>query len=79
MIIDSSAIIAILLYEPEAEHFTAAIENDPVRLMSAASLLESSIVIESRYGMEGERKLDLLLDLSLNKRKPLKILNIKTI
>ncbi len=39
MVIDSSAIIAILLYEPEAEHFTAAIENDPVRLMSAASLL----------------------------------------
>jgi len=39
MVIDSSAIIAILSDEPEAECFTRAIENDPIRLMSAASLL----------------------------------------
>jgi hypothetical protein len=49
MVIDSSAIIAILCDEPEAERFTKAIENDPTRLISAASLLETSIVIENRY------------------------------
>ncbi|RKZ54273.1 MAG: PIN domain nuclease [Candidatus Parabeggiatoa sp. nov. 3] len=61
MVIDSSAVIAILCDEPDAKHFTTAIEGDSIRLMSAASLLETSIVIESRYGEEGGRKLDLLL------------------
>ena len=58
MIIDSSAIIAILCDEPDAEHFATAIEADSTRLMSAASLLETSIVIESRYGEDGGHKLD---------------------
>ena len=61
MVIDSSAVIAILCDEPDAEHFATAIESDSIRLMSTASLLETSIVIESRYGEEGGRKLDLLL------------------
>jgi len=61
MVIDSSAVIAILCNEPDAEHFVTAIEDDSIRLMSAASLLETSIVIESRYGKDGRHKLDLLL------------------
>jgi ribonuclease VapC len=73
MVIDSSAIIAILCNEPEAEHFTTAIENDPVRLMSVASLLESSIVIESRYGVEGGRKLDLLTSKAQIKIEPVTV------
>ncbi|HEX6385554.1 MAG TPA: hypothetical protein VF177_12865 [Anaerolineae bacterium] len=32
MVIDTSAIIAILSYEPEAEAFAEAIEDDPTRL-----------------------------------------------
>ncbi len=59
MVIDSSTIIAILCDEPDARRFAATIENDSTRLMSAASLLETSIVIESRYGEEGGRKLTL--------------------
>ena len=61
MVIDTSAIIAILLGEPEAETLSKAILNDPKRLMSAFSLLECSIVIESRKGEAGGRELDLLL------------------
>lgn len=61
MVIDTSAIIAILLGEPEAEALSKAILNDPKRLMSAFSLLECSIVIESRKGEAGGRELDLLL------------------
>ena len=38
MIIDTSAIIAILGYEAEAPQFAEAIQPDPVRLISAASL-----------------------------------------
>lgn len=34
---------------------------DPVRLVSAASLLETSIVVEARHGDPGGRELDLLV------------------
>ncbi|WGZ93262.1 MAG: type II toxin-antitoxin system VapC family toxin [Candidatus Thiothrix putei] len=61
MVIDTSAIIAILLGEPETEALSKAILDDPKRLMSAFSLLECSIVIESRKGEAGGRELDLLL------------------
>lgn len=61
MVIDTSAVVAILFGEPEADRFAALIEADPVRLMSAASALETSIVIFSELGEEGARDLDLLL------------------
>ncbi|MDM8558025.1 type II toxin-antitoxin system VapC family toxin [Candidatus Parabeggiatoa sp. HSG14] len=70
MVIDSSAVIAILYNEADAEYFVTAIEGDSNRLMSAASLLETSIVIESRYGEEGGRKLDLLLSKAQVKIEP---------
>lgn len=61
MVIDTSAVVAILFGEPEAERFAEAIEQDAVRLMSAASVLEASLVVESELGEEGGRELDLLL------------------
>ena len=61
MVIDTSALIAILLDEPEAPAFAEAIERDPVRRCSAVSLLEASIVIESRHGVNGLLRLDLLI------------------
>ena len=61
MIIDSSAILAILFQEPEAESFARAISDDPVKLISAISFLEAAIVIEARKGPAGGRELDLLL------------------
>ena len=61
MVIDTSAILAVLLKEPDAARLAQAIEGASVRLLSAASLLEASIVIESRKGEEGARALDLLL------------------
>lgn len=50
MILDTSALLAILLKEPEAAQFAASIEHsaDEVR-MSAASYFEASIIID-RYG-----------------------------
>ena len=50
MVIDSSAVIAILFREPEAEWFETAILNDVLRYMSSASLVESSIVLDRHYG-----------------------------
>jgi len=61
MVIDTSALIAILNYEPESAKFATAIENTATRLISAASLLECAIVIEARYGEAGGRMLDELL------------------
>ena len=61
MVLDTSAVLAILLDEPERRAFTEAIEADATRLMSVASFVECSIVLETRYGPEGVRDLDLLL------------------
>jgi ribonuclease VapC len=61
MVLDTSALLAVLLNEAEAPAFRLAIEADPVRLVSAASLVETGIVIEARVGEAGGRELDLLL------------------
>lgn len=61
MVIDTSALVAMLTGEPEAEQFEAAVEGDPIRLMSAASYVEAAIVIEARFGEAGGRELDLWL------------------
>ena len=61
MILDTSALFAILADEWEAPFFEELIEADPVRLLSAGSLLETAIVVEARYGEAGGRELDLLL------------------
>ena len=62
MVIDTSALLAILLDEPERRAFNEAIEAADVRAMSMANFVEASIVIESRYGAEGIRDLDLFLE-----------------
>ena len=61
MVIDSSAIIAVLLDEANTADIARAIEASSQRLLSAANLLEASIVIESRKGEAGGRELDLLI------------------
>lgn len=61
MVIDTSAFIAILTGEPERATFIESIEDADSRLVSAATFVEISIVIESRYGAEGLRDLDLFL------------------
>jgi ribonuclease VapC len=62
MVIDTSALLAILLDEPERRTFNEAIEAAASRVMSAATFVEISIVIESRFGAEGLRDLDLFLE-----------------
>jgi ribonuclease VapC len=61
MVLDTSAIMAIFANEPEAEMFERRIADDAMRLISAATLLEASIVIESRLGDAGGREFDLWL------------------
>lgn len=61
MVLDTSAVAAILFDEPEAEAFALAVERDPVRLLSAGTALEVGIVVEARLGAPGARELDILL------------------
>lgn len=53
MVIDSSALIAILLGEPEQTLFIEAITADRIRLVGAPTLLETSMVILTRRGEPG--------------------------
>jgi ribonuclease VapC len=61
MVLDTSALLAILQDEPERRRFNEAIEAADRRSMSTATFVETSIVIESRYEAEGLRDLDALI------------------
>jgi ribonuclease VapC len=61
MVIDTSAIVAIALNEPDAAELEERIADDPVRLISAATVLEATIVLETRLGDAGGREFDLWL------------------
>src|SRR5258708_3991062 len=61
MVIDTSALLAILQNDTERSSFSEALEIAEVRVMSAASFVEISMIIESRYGSDGVRDLDLLI------------------
>ena len=61
MIVDSSAILAMLLEEQEGHLFDVAITKSPACRMSSASLLESSMILLSRRGPQGMPDLDRLI------------------
>ena len=61
MVLDSSAIIAILLREPERFRFLDLIDQSDTVLLSAATALETAIVIEHRRGPVGANELDIFL------------------
>jgi ribonuclease VapC len=58
MIVDSSALLAILFREPEAERFVRAIDLAVARRMSAATWLEAAIVVERQGGATAARLFD---------------------
>lgn len=61
MVIDTSALIAILQDEPERRAFNEAIEAAERRAVSVASFVEASMIVEARYGPDGVRNLDLFI------------------
>jgi ribonuclease VapC len=61
MIVDTSAIIAVLLGEEEADDFTEQMLKSDDCLMSAVSFVEASIIAESNGGDGGVRQLDAFL------------------
>jgi ribonuclease VapC len=58
MVVDSSAIVAILEHEPEERIFLELIEGAPARRMSVVNFVEVSMVAEGRRGSAGLLELD---------------------
>lgn len=61
MVIDSSALIALLQSEADSDRILDALEKYPERHVSAATVLETSIVLTARFGEAADRELDVLL------------------
>lgn len=61
MIIDTSAILAILFAEDDAARYADAIAAAPLRLMSAANYLEAGIIVDNQVNATAGRQLDALL------------------
>jgi ribonuclease VapC len=62
MIVDSSALIAILFNEEDARQYFEAIEQSTVALIAAPTLLETTIVVVSAKGPSAALHLDILLN-----------------
>lgn len=61
MILDTSALVAILYREPEAEFFAQAIHDADACRISVASYVELSMVVENQLGPEGMRQAEAFL------------------
>ena len=62
MILDTSALLAILLREPEAERFALAIQSAPHVRLSVAAYLEAAIHIDRNFDEMGRAMLDSFLE-----------------
>ena len=60
IVVDSSALIAVVFGEADGEDFHARMRAEPLLCMSAATLLECSIVAERERGGVGLARLDAL-------------------
>ncbi len=66
-VIDTSALAAIALGEPEADRLVGALESLAFRLVSAGSILELSLVLQARFGTAADITVDeLVRDLHLD-------------
>jgi ribonuclease VapC len=61
VVVDTSALIAILFGEPASPGLLEKIDRDEVRAASCATLLEASIVVAARKGGHGLPRLDALV------------------
>ncbi len=61
VVVDTSALMAILKVEPEALGLIACLKQSGPKHISTATLLESRIVVERQLGEAGQAELDLLL------------------
>ena len=67
--VDTSALVAIVFGESDAETLLEVIQRE-VTLLSAANLLEAAIVAEARQGLDAARDLDLLVSGAIHEIVP---------
>ncbi len=58
IVVDSSAVVAILCGEPEARLFSTIVEVSENCYLSAATMLEASMVMHNRLGTIADRSVD---------------------
>jgi ribonuclease VapC len=58
VIVDTSAVLAILFNESDAETYARAISEADSRRMSAASFVEAAVVVEAQTRESGSRQFD---------------------
>jgi ribonuclease VapC len=63
MVVDTSALIAIALSEPEHDDLIEILISDPELLISSVSVVEARMVMHARKGQQGTIRLDDLLRL----------------
>lgn len=61
MIVDTSALLAILYAEDDAERYAEALAGSELRLISAANYLEAGIVVDRQFGAAAGRQFDALM------------------
>ncbi len=62
LVADTSALLAALFAEPQRDAVLVALAEADTVLLSSCSLLEATIVAQSRLGPDGEAELERLLD-----------------
>ncbi len=61
-VVDSSALLSIVLGEPDAEIFAERLVQSGRKIIAAATLFEASVAAERRGGLEAKDRLDRLLN-----------------
>ena len=62
MIVDTSALVAVLFDEPDSERYATAMAQAARCRMSAANFLEAALVVEGRAGISGAQELDIFIE-----------------
>ena len=66
-VVDTSALVAIALREPQADRLLGVLESLTFRLVSAGSVLELSLVLQARHGATADIIVDeIIRDLRLD-------------
>lgn len=61
VVLDRSAVIALIADEPDAPRVIAALDGLPQRVIGAPTVVEAGIVLRARYGARGDLALDAFL------------------
>jgi ribonuclease VapC len=65
MVVDSSALLAILLNEPDAEKFATILKNSKLKIVAAPTYLETCMAAKPRLGPQAIEEVKFLMDLAI--------------